>query len=355
MSTYKCPECGNPINLNERHCANCDYDVTDSEYAALVPAQPTAPAVEKPKAPQVSAPQRPVAASGIDSIMAHGSVDASSHTTHTEDKSTHNIDNSQTVNNTNQTVTNTFIIMGGGPAPIPQNIDPQTAEALKQAQQAQAQQAAQQQAQQEAVPTFSAYAQPQAAAPAQEGSKGIGSIDGTITKNQKKGNKGWIAIVAAVIVVVVVAVVLLGGKEEQETEAQATTNTTTVVTKTNKAAAPKTTTATSQEVSAQKVAAAPTTNKTATAAKPKPKEPTLAEMTPAQAYTKGMQLFDKGNYDQAIAHLEKAANANHADAAYQLGEMYLSGVGVDANKETAIRWYKVAAKAGHKQAKRKLF
>jgi tetratricopeptide (TPR) repeat protein len=245
--------------------------------------------------------------------------------------------------------------MGGGPAPIPQNIDPQTAEALKQAQQAQAQQAAQQQAQQEAVPTFSAYAQPQAAAPAQEGSKGIGSIDGTITKNQKKGNKGWIAIVAAVIVVVVVAVVLLGGKEEQETEAQATTNTTTVVTKTNKAAAPKTTTATSQEVSAQKVAAAPTTNKTATAAKPKPKEPTLAEMTPAQAYTKGMQLFDKGNYDQAIAHLEKAANANHADAAYQLGEMYLSGVGVDANKETAIRWYKVAAKAGHKQAKRKLF
>jgi TPR repeat protein len=161
--------------------------------------------------------------------------------------------------------------------------------------------------------------------------------------------------VAAVIVVVVVAVVLLGGKEEQKTEAQATTNTTTVVTKTNKAAAPKTTTATSQEVSAQKVAAAPTTNKTATAAKPKPKEPTLAEMTPAQAYTKGMQLFDKGNYDQAIAHLEKAANANHADAAYQLGEMYLSGVGVDANKETAIRWYKVAAKAGHKQAKRKLF
>lgn len=26
MSTYKCPECGNPINLNERHCTNCDYD-----------------------------------------------------------------------------------------------------------------------------------------------------------------------------------------------------------------------------------------------------------------------------------------------------------------------------------------
>ena len=347
MSTYKCPECGNPINLNERHCANCDYDVTDKEYAALVPAP--APVVEKPKAPQTVTPQKTTSAPGIDSIMAHGSVDASSHSTHNEDKSTHNIDNSQTVNNTNQTVTNTFIIMGGGPAPIPQNIDPQTAEALKQAQQAQAQQAAQQQAaQQQATPTFSASAQPQAAAPAAEGSKGLGSIDGTITKNQKKSKKGWIAIVAAVVVVAVVATLTMGGNDEQPAN-QTTTATTT--SKNTKA----TTTKATQDASAQKVASAPATNKTAAAAKPRPKEPTLAEMTPAQAYSKGMQLFDKGNYSQAVMHLEKAANANHADAAYQLGEMYLSGVGADANKETAIRWYKVAAKAGHKQAKRKLF
>ena len=347
MSTYKCPECGNPINLNERHCANCDYDVTDKEYAALVPAP--APVVEKPKAPQTVTPQKTTSAPGIDSIMAHGSVDASSHSTHNEDKSTHNIDNSQTVNNTNQTVTNTFIIMGGGPAPIPQNIDPQTAEALKQAQQAQAQQAAQQQA----TPTFSASAQPQAAAPAAEGSKGLGSIDGTITKNQKKSKKGWIAIVAAVVVVAVVATLTMGGNDEQPANQTTTATTTSKNTKATTTTTTTTTTKATQEASAQKVASAPATNKTA--AKPKPKEPTLAEMTPAQAYSKGMQLFDKGNYSQAVMHLEKAANANHADAAYQLGEMYLSGVGVDANKETAIRWYKVAAKAGHKQAKRKLF
>lgn len=347
MSTYKCPECGNPINLNERHCANCDYDVTDKEYAALVPAP--APVVEKPKAPQTVTPQKTTSAPGIDSIMAHGSVDASSHSTHNEDKSTHNIDNSQTVNNTNQTVTNTFIIMGGGPAPIPQNIDPQTAEALKQVQQAQAQQAAQQQA----TPTFSASAQPQAAAPAAEGSKGLGSIDGTITKNQKKSKKGWIAIVAAVVVVAVVATLTMGGNDEQP--ANQTTTATTTSKNTKATTTTTTTTKATQEASAQKVASAPATNKPAAAAKPKPKEPTLAEMTPAQAYSKGMQLFDKGNYSQAVMHLEKAANANHADAAYQLGEMYLSGVGVDANKETAIRWYKVAAKAGHKQAKRKLF
>jgi Flp pilus assembly protein TadD len=175
----------------------------------------------------------------------------------------------------------------------------------------------------------------------------LGSIDGTITKNQKKSKKGWIAIVAAVVVVAVVATLTMGGNDEQPA------NQTTTATTTSKNT--KATTKATQDASAQKVASASATNKTAAAAKPKPKEPTLAEMTPAQAYSKGMQLFDKGNYSQAVMHLEKAANANHADAAYQLGEMYLSGVGVDANKETAIRWYKVAAKAGHKQAKRKLF
>ena len=154
---------------------------------------------------------------------------------------------------------------------------------------------------------------------------------------------------AAVVVVAVVATLTMGGNDEQPA------NQTTTATTTSKNTKATTTTKATQEASAQKVASAPATNKTAAAAKPKPKEPTLAEMTPAQAYSKGMQLFDKGNYSQAVMHLEKAANANHADAAYQLGEMYLSGVGVDANKETAIRWYKVAAKAGHKQAKRKLF
>ena len=91
MSTYKCPECGSPINLNERHCANCDYDVTDAEYAGVAP-QPVAPHAEKPQAPQMPTPQSPASTAGIDSIMAHGNVDVSTH--HSEDKSTHNIDNS---------------------------------------------------------------------------------------------------------------------------------------------------------------------------------------------------------------------------------------------------------------------
>ena len=60
-------------------------------------------------------------------------------------------------------------------------------------------------------------------------------------------------------------------------------------------------------------------------------------------------------YKQQIPLELKDKLKSAADAAFQLGEMYFGGIGVDANKETAIRWYKVAANAGHKQAKRKLF
>ena len=63
MSTYKCPECGSPINLNERHCANCDYDVTDAEYAGVAP-QPVAPHAEKPQAPQMPTSQSPASTAG---------------------------------------------------------------------------------------------------------------------------------------------------------------------------------------------------------------------------------------------------------------------------------------------------
>lgn len=323
MSTYKCPECGNPINLNERHCANCDYDVTDSEYAALVPAQPTAPVVEKPKVPQVSAPQRSVAVSGIDSIMAHGSVDASSHTTHTEDKSTHNIDNSQTVNNTNQTVTNTFIIMGGGPAPMPQNIDPQTAEALKQAQQAQAQQVPQQPAQ----PISPSSTQPIVA---DEGQKGIGSIDGRRPAPVKSSKKWWVAAVV-VVVIVVIAVVSIDDKEEQPITQPTTTSITSEAPKTT---SPKKTTASKktsipQAVAAQPVTNAPTTNKKATVEKPKDAN-----------YESGMKAYKAGD---GLAAIQAFKASGSKESLRMLGKIYEDGCGnVEANAMMARKYYKEA-------------
>jgi TPR repeat protein len=160
--------------------------------------------------------------------------------------------------------------------------------------------------------------------------------------------------------VAVVAVLALRPSHEEAETTPAPVEQTSVSTKKTAPATSKQTTTTSQPTTATT-----TTKATAnTAAKPqatnavataKPKQPTLAEMTSDQAYAAGMQYVNQGNWAQALKHLEKAANANHADAAFQLGEMYFGGIGVDANKETAIRWYKVAANAGHKQAKRKLF
>lgn len=333
MSTYKCPECGSPIHINSRHCTNCEYDVTNAEYDALVgsaPANTVAAAAPQPAATAKPQPTTP----NVDTILAHGNVDVSTH--HSEDKSTHNIDNSQTVNTTNQTVTNTFIIMGGGAAPIPQNIDPQTAEALKQAQQAQQ--------------------MPQPAAPqADEAHKGVGSIDGRRTSAPAPSKSKWLIIAAVAVVLVVGTILALGNQDEapatatNDVEQTATSNKPAAAKPAAKPAAATTTTA-----KAATHDAAPATA-TATTVAAKPKQPTLAQMTPDQAYDKGMQYFQQGNFEQAIKHLEKAANANHANAAFQLGEMYFGGTGVDANKETAIRWYKVAANAGHKQAKRKLF
>lgn len=323
MSTYKCPECGNPIKMNERHCANCDYDVTDSEYAALVPAQPIAPEFEKPKAPQTVAPQKPTPASGIDSIMAHGSVDASSHNTHNEDKSTHNIDNSQTVNNTNQTVTNTFIIMGGGPAPMPQNIDPQTAEALKQAQ-------AQQVAQQPVQPIFTAPAQ---STTTEEGQKGLGSIDGRRPAHAESSKKWWIAVVA-VAVVAIVAIVMIPNKKEQTTPTQSTT---TVSPQGNSTSNTKKTTATkstSQKATAKTGGETSTTNASST---PKPaKKPTDTN------YEAGMKAFQSGD---GLAAIQAFKVSGSKESLRMIGKIYEEGCGnVEANAMMARKYYKEAEK-----------
>ena len=324
MSTYKCPECGNPIKMNERHCANCDYDVTDSEYAALVPAQPIAPEFEKPKAPQTVAPQKPTPVSGIDSIMAHGSVDASSHNTHNEDKSTHNIDNSQTVNNTNQTVTNTFIIMGGGPAPMPQNIDPQTAEALKQAQ-------AQQVAQQPVQPIFTAPAQ---STTTEEGQKGLGSIDGRRPAHAESSKKWWIAVVA-VAVVAIVAIMMIPEKEEETTSTQLTTAPA-VAPKENKPNSTKKTTTTkptAQKATAETVVATSTTNAQATA---KP----IAAKPVDRNYESGMKAFKAGD---GLAAIQAFKASGSKESLRMIGKIYEEGCGsVEANAMMARKYYKEA-------------
>lgn len=335
MSKNICPECGEPMEMGQHVCSNCQYELTNSEYQAMngsTPSQdPQEPAPSTHHAPAPSAP---------DSVMAHGNVDVSNH--HTEDKSTHNIDQSHTVNTTNQTVTNTFIIMGNGNAPIPPNIDPQTAAALKQAQR------------QPSTPTPAAQAAPISGA--SDSTKGIGAIDSNAVPVQPVARRrvnNVIAIAVAVALVAGICVFLFvrlsrtADTPVVATSTEISASTPDVVSTTPaKKTGTRTTTTTSSQTSDNKSTAMVTTQ--APVSKP-------ATPKPVNHYEEGMNYLDKGDYANALHHLKIAAQANNGDAAYQLGEMYMNGTGVAANKDEAVKWYKIAAKAGNKAAKRKLF
>ncbi len=67
-------------------------------------------------------------------------------------------------------------------------------------------------------------------------------------------------------------------------------------------------------------------------------------------FLKGRGGVDR-DYKQAAEWFSKAAEQGHADAQYNLGELYNRGRGVKKNKKTAQKWYKAAAEQGHVKAK----
>jgi TPR repeat protein len=50
----------------------------------------------------------------------------------------------------------------------------------------------------------------------------------------------------------------------------------------------------------------------------------------------------------------EAAERGHSQAQYNLGNMYLKGQGVKADREAAEKWFRKAADQGHKGAKKAL-
>ena len=69
------------------------------------------------------------------------------------------------------------------------------------------------------------------------------------------------------------------------------------------------------------------------------------------------QLYEDGNgveqsYEKAAELYLKAAEGDYGNtsAQYQLGILYENGWGVPADREEALRWYKAAADRGHKGA-----
>ena len=67
-------------------------------------------------------------------------------------------------------------------------------------------------------------------------------------------------------------------------------------------------------------------------------------------YKKGKNHFDKKEYKEAIALWEKAAKSGHAEAAYNLGECFSTGVGVPVDYNRALELYLIAAKKSHPKA-----
>ncbi len=64
-------------------------------------------------------------------------------------------------------------------------------------------------------------------------------------------------------------------------------------------------------------------------------------------YMLGLCYYKLGNRAQAIEMYKKAAAQGYADAQCEIGYCYNYGVGVEENKETAIKWYTLAANQGH--------
>src|SRR5580704_10938174 len=64
----------------------------------------------------------------------------------------------------------------------------------------------------------------------------------------------------------------------------------------------------------------------------------------------GMRAFRNKDYPAAYAEWRAAANQGHAEAQYDLGMLYLKGLGVAADPEEAFRWLRLAADQGQADA-----
>jgi TPR repeat protein len=77
----------------------------------------------------------------------------------------------------------------------------------------------------------------------------------------------------------------------------------------------------------------------------------LATAAYGQDCKEGEAAFFAGNYAQAMTILQPLAAKGDACAQYQLGEMYMQGKGVPADKAKALDLFKKAAAQGNEKAR----
>ncbi|WP_455366804.1 SEL1-like repeat protein, partial [Kaarinaea lacus] len=78
---------------------------------------------------------------------------------------------------------------------------------------------------------------------------------------------------------------------------------------------------------------------------------TLAQLELGKIYLQGAPAIEK-DYLTAMRWLEKAAQNGDANAQYHLGNMYRKGLGTSRSNAEAIKWFRLAAKQGHKEARK---
>jgi TPR repeat protein len=80
----------------------------------------------------------------------------------------------------------------------------------------------------------------------------------------------------------------------------------------------------------------------------------LAGLAYAGALENGVKAYEYGNYKEAAKWYKKAADQGFALAQYNLGVMYVKGLGVRQNYKEAVKWFKKAADQGHASAQNNL-
>jgi len=65
------------------------------------------------------------------------------------------------------------------------------------------------------------------------------------------------------------------------------------------------------------------------------------------SYQKGMDAYDRGDYDTALKEFRPLAEQGYPLAQATLGLMYTEGEGVAQDYQEAVRWYRLAAEQDH--------
>jgi len=70
----------------------------------------------------------------------------------------------------------------------------------------------------------------------------------------------------------------------------------------------------------------------------------------AEDLQKGLQAYEMGDYETALAQCLPLAEAGDAGAQFCVGRMYGNGFGVGMDDAEALKWYGLAATEGHPEA-----